>query len=124
MLKSLPQTITGHKTFAQTGSGLVSFKSIDLSGSINGIQLNELLENQVYKTGDSIIDSPVNFGGNVTAINVNFDKTYNGINVTDFVKKATHFAEFNNIEVAFQNLLNVAYSVEESIKSMYRSANF
>lgn len=125
MLKSKPQIISGHKTFIQTGSSdLISFKNIDLSGKLNGIQLNEFLKNQVFKSDDSVIDSPVNFVGNVTAINVNFDKKYNGINVTEFVKKATHFAEFNNIEEAFQNLLNVAHSVTQSLKSRYRRVNF
>lgn len=113
MLKSKPQIISAHKTFVQK----VSFKNIDLSGKLNGIQLNEFLKNQVFKNGDSVIESPVNFVGNVTAINVNFDQNYNGINVTEFVKKATHFAEFNNIEEAFQNLLNVAHNVKESLKN-------
>lgn len=119
MLKKSPQTVTGTKTFAQNGNGLVEFKKINLSGNINGIRLNELIENQIYKNQDSVIDSALNFNRNVTTSGVYFEKSYNGVNVTDFVKKVVHFAEFNNIEVAFQNLLYLADTVEESLKSTF-----
>lgn len=114
MLKSLAQNVVGRKTFTSA-----DFNTINLSGNINGIELNELIKNQVYKTDDSTIKSAVNFGGNVTAIDVNFNKTYKGISIAEFVRNVTHFAEFNNIEVLFQNLLNVAYSVQKSLKSKF-----
>lgn len=117
ILKSLAQNITGKKTFVQTNNSSIYFNNVNLSGNINGIYLDDMIANQVYKNEDSVIDSPVNFTGNITAVNVNFKKMYNGINVTDFVKRVTHFAEFNNIEVAFQNLLVVAENVKESLKS-------
>lgn len=118
VLNSLPQTITGRKTFVGAEQNpSVHFKNIILSGRINGINLNEMIDNQVYRNEDSTITSALNFTKDVSAVGVKFDKLYNGINVTDFVKKVTHFADLGDIEIAHLKLLDVAHSVEESLKA-------
>lgn len=119
MLKSVVQNVSGKKTFVQVDQKLVHFENVHLSGKMNGIPLRKMIENQAYKNEDTAIKSALNFSRDVSAIEANFDKLYNGINVTDFVNKVTHFAEFNNIEVAFQKLLNVAYSVQDSLKGTH-----
>lgn len=118
MLKSLAQNITGKKTFVQAGQKLIQFKNVYLSGQVNEIDLRKLIGNQVYRNEDTVINSTVKFSRDVSAIDVSFDKLYNDLNVTEFVKNVTHFAELNNIQVALQNLLTVAYNVQESLKGL------
>lgn len=47
LIKSMPQNITGKKTFVQDGNNYVNFSNMELKGHINGVQLMDMIENQV-----------------------------------------------------------------------------
>lgn len=110
--------MTGKKYFAVSKQDFVHFKEIQLSGKLNALNLSDVTDNLIRKNVDNTISTRMHLNGNINAKNVYFDKLYNGINITEFVKNLTHFAEFNNIETAYKNLFNAARKVENSMKGL------
>lgn len=47
MLKSIPQNITGKKTFLRSNNSELYFNSIDFKAPVNNMHLPELFRNQV-----------------------------------------------------------------------------
>lgn len=74
---------------------------------------------KVYKNSDTTLASPVNLNQVVTAKNININKLYGGVNVTQLVKNIIQFAHFREYDQNYADLLEVTSRVQKSLNGMH-----
>ncbi|KAK5643847.1 hypothetical protein RI129_007692 [Pyrocoelia pectoralis] len=111
MLNSKPQSIVAPKYFSE-----MTIEALDMKRLLNGVDIVDLVNKQAYKNGNLIFQSPVYFNGSITTPNVQVEKLYRGINVTELTNNITHFVSVNNYTKNFKHLLDVSHEVSDSLK--------
>nr|CAI5837944.1 unnamed protein product [Callosobruchus analis] len=116
MTTSMNQNIEGKKVFRPQNPRGIRFKSLKVKGLINDTDIMDLVRNQASKNGDNIFTSEVNFTDVVKAKNVNFDKLYKGVNISELVANITHLGSLDHLSDYYWNLLNRSDKIEKSLK--------
>ncbi|CAH1984441.1 unnamed protein product [Acanthoscelides obtectus] len=111
------QNIVGKKVFHPQNPEGIRFKPLKVKGLINDTDIMDLVKNQAIKTGDNVFESEVNFTHVISTKNVNFDKLYKGVNISQLVQNITELASLNYINDYYWNLLNRSEKIGESLKS-------
>ncbi|KRT79229.1 hypothetical protein AMK59_8134, partial [Oryctes borbonicus] len=114
LLKNKNQIISGRKViYADFG---VAFDDVSLKGSLNGVNLMELSQNQAYKNGTNLITSGVRLLGTVTANNLNIQGLYNNISMPNVIFNIQASQDLNNQYDNYAQLLNMSNKIKESLK--------
>ncbi|XP_074037516.1 closca [Leptinotarsa decemlineata] len=124
LLKNTPQTITGRKVFLPTSQGELKFKSLKVKGRVNDADIGELIDNQAHKNRDMVIKSPMNFHSNITTENVNFEKLYQGINVSELMMNITNLGSLSDFGSNYRSLLEMSTLVENSLRGQAYYLNY
>ncbi|XP_031339518.1 uncharacterized protein LOC116168016 [Photinus pyralis] len=119
MLRSTPQLVTAPKHFSD-----LKIKALQTTGMLNGVDMTDLISKQAYKNGNLLFQSPIYFNGSITTPNVQVEKLYQGINVTELLRNITHYASVNNYSEYFKKLLDVSYQIVDSLEDQAYYLNY
>ncbi|VEN34570.1 unnamed protein product [Callosobruchus maculatus] len=117
MTTATNQKIEGRKVFHPLNPEGIRFKSLKIKGLINDTDIMELVKNQASRNDDNVFTSEVNFTDVLKAKNVNFDKLYKGVNISELVANITKLGSLDHISDYYWNLLKRSEKIEESLKS-------
>lgn len=59
--------------------------------------------------------SPISLNEGISAKNININKLYGGVNVTQLIKNITQYAHFREYDQNYADLLEVTYRVQKSL---------
>ncbi|CAH0560860.1 unnamed protein product [Brassicogethes aeneus] len=125
MMADIPQEITGQKTFKSDPLDPIHFKSVKIKkGAINGVFFSELMSNEARLDKDSTFESPMKFHNNITVDNININKLYNGVNVTELLKNISSLNSLNNFDDNYYDLKMMAQKIQTSLENQAYFLNY
>ncbi|KAF2893085.1 hypothetical protein ILUMI_13089, partial [Ignelater luminosus] len=125
MLKSVPQNITSIKMFhpkhgtesdnSENATSIITFKTLQVKDGLNGIDMEKLLERQAYKNEDTVFKNKMNFNGSIAMYNVNIEKLYNDVNISELIQDIIQFSKEDNFLNSYQKLYSAAEHINKSL---------
>ncbi|XP_045480010.1 uncharacterized protein LOC123684687 [Harmonia axyridis] len=114
MLKSVPQRVTGVKTFELRPMELMKFRNVKLKGFLNDMQMSDLLEDQ-SGSGDIILKSPMHFNNDIHTQNINLRKPFRHLDMEAFLSNLKDLEKTNLME-KYAKLLNTTVRINRNLE--------
>lgn len=71
---------------------------------------------QAYKNIENTFLSPINFNDKIIATNVNINKLYQGVNMSQLLNNLTRFIAFNNYNKNYADMFDVVTKIRSSLQ--------
>lgn len=120
LLRHSDQVISGTKTLTPAplpGLGL-RVQALEVAGTVNGVNMRQLLANQAYKTSNVAVVTPVQLAASAALHSVEawVDGLYQGVNMTDMIFAAQHPLILNQYAEQHEALRRTAEHVQQSLR--------
>lgn len=91
-------------------------KNLQISGLVNGLDLDALMKNQAYSDRDLVFTEPQTFaaGFNVSAMEV--EGLFQGVNVSEMCDNVLNPVDVNEMRNDFYNLINKTKTLIDFVK--------